>query len=80
MSPGGETPVVKRFKYLFITIPKIAYSFDILSYFIITELKRLYRRFGHSSVDKLYRLLKKVSEVDVDIKALKYIKKFYYSY
>ena len=80
MSPGGETPVIKRFKYPFITIPEIAYSFGILSYFTTTELKRLYRRFGYSSVDRLYRLLKKVSEVDVDIKALKHIKEFYYSY
>ena len=80
MSPGNETPVIKRFKYPFITIPEIAYSFDILNYFITTELKRLHRRFGHPSVDKLYRLFKKVSEVDVDIKALKYIKEFYYSY
>ena len=80
MSFGGETPVIKRFKHPFITIFKIAYFFGILNYFIITELKRLYRRFGHPSVDKLYRLLKKVSEVDVDIKALKYIKEFYYSY
>ena len=80
VSPGGETPVIKRFKYPFITIFKIAYSFNIFNYFIITELKRLHRRFKHPSVDKLYKLLKKVSEVDVDIKALKYIKKFYYNY
>ena len=80
MSPGGETPVVKRFGHPFITIPEIAHFFGILNYFTITELKRLYRRFGHPSVDKLYRLLKKVSEVDVDIKALKYIKEFYYNY
>ena len=80
MSFKGETLVIKRFKYFFITILKIAYSFSVLSYFIITELKRLYRRFGHPSVDRLYKLLKKVSEVDVDIKALKYIKEFYYSY
>ena len=80
MSFKGETPVVKRFEYPFITIPEIAYSFGILSYFTTIELKRLYRRFKYPSVDKLHRLLKKVSEVDVDIKALKYIKEFYYSY
>ena len=80
MSLGGETPVVKRFGYPFITIPEIAYFFNILNYFIITELKRLYRCFKYPSVDRLYRLFKKVSEVDVDIKALKYIKEFYYSY
>ena len=72
----GKTPVVKRFEHPFITIPEIVHSFGILNYFTITELKRLYRRFEHPSVDKLYKLLKKVSEVDVDIKALKYIKKF----
>ena len=80
MSPGNETPVVKRFGYLFITIFEIAYSFSILNYFTTIKLKRLYRRFGYPSVDKLYRLLNKVGEVDVDIKALKYIKEFYYSY
>ena len=80
MSLKGETPVVKRFEYPFIIIPEIAYFFNTLSYFTTTELKRLYRRFGYPSVDKLYRLLKKVGEVDVDIKALKYIKEFYYSY
>ena len=80
MSLKGETPVVKRFKHPFITIFKIAYSFSVFNYFTITELKRLYRRFKHPSVDKLYKLLKKVGEVDVDIKALKYIKEFYYSY
>ena len=80
MSPKGETPVVKRFEHPFITILKIAHSFGILSYFTTTELKRLHRRFGHPSVDRLYKLLKKVSEVDVDIKALKHIKEFYHSY
>ena len=80
MSLKGETPVVKRFGHPFITILEIAHSFGILNHFIITELKRLYRRFKHPSVDKLYKLLKKASEVDVDIKALKYIKEFYYSY
>ena len=80
MSFKGETPVVKRFKHPFITILKIAYSFGILNYFTTTELKRLHRRFGYPSVDRLYKLLKKVSEVDVDIKALKHIKEFYYSY
>ena len=80
MSLKGETLVIKRFKYPFITILKITYSFNILNYFIITELKRLYRRFKYPLIDKLYKLLKKVSEVDVDIKALKYIKKFYYNY
>ena len=80
MSSGGETPVIKRFKHPFITILKIAYSFSILNYFTTTELKRLHRRFKHPSVDKLYKLFKKVSEVDVDIKALKYIKEFYYNY
>ena len=80
MSFKGETPVVKRFRYPFITIPEIAYSFGVLSYFITIKLKRLHRRFKYPSVDKLYKLLKKVNEVDVDIKALKHIKKFYYSY
>ena len=80
MSPGGETPVVKRFEHPFITILEIAYSFNILSYFTTTELKRLHRRFEYSLVNKLYKLLKKVNEVDIDIKALKYIKKFYYNY
>ena len=80
MSLKGETPVIKRFGHFFIIIPEIAYFFGILSYFTTTELKRLQRRFGHPSVDKLYKLLKKVSEVDVDIKALKHIKEFYYSY
>ena len=80
MSFRGETPVVKRFGYPFMTILEIAHSFGVLSYFITTELKRLHSRFKHPSVDKLYRLLKKVGEVDVDIKALEYIKEFYYSY
>ena len=80
MSSEGETPVIKRFKYPFITIPEIAYSFDILNYFITIKLKRLYRRFEYPSVDKLYKLFKKVNEIDVDIKALKYIKEFYYNY
>ena len=80
MSLKDETPVIKRFEYPFITILKIAHSFGVFNYFTITELKRLHRRFKHLLVDKLYRLLKKVSEVDVDIKALKYIKEFYYSY
>ena len=80
MSLGGETPVVKRFGHFFITILKIAYSFSIFNYFITIKLKRLYRRFTYPSVDKLYKLFKKVGEVDVDIKALKYIKEFYYNY
>ena len=80
MSLKGETPVVKRFGHPFITIPEIAYFFGILNYFITTELKRLHRRFKYPSVDRLYKLLKKVSEVDVNIKALKYIKEFYYNY
>ena len=76
----SETPVIKRFKHPFITIPEITYFFNILNYFTTIKLKRLYRRFEYSLIDKLYKLLKEVSEVDVDIKALKYIKEFYYNY
>ena len=80
MSFKGETPVIKRFEHFFITILEIAYSFSIFNYFTTIKLKRLHRRFKYPSVDKLYKLLKKVSEVDVDIKTLKYIKEFYYNY
>ena len=80
MSLKGETLVIKRFEYPFITIPEIAYSFGALNYFTITELKRLHRRFEYPLIDKLYKLLRKAGEVDVDIKALKHIKEFYYNY
>jgi len=40
------------------------------------EIHRLYRRFGHPSAEKLYRVLKRSGHNDVDKKAVDYLTKY----
>jgi len=41
------------------------------------EIHRLYRRFGHPSAEKLYRVLERSRHDDVNRKAVDYLTKYY---
>jgi hypothetical protein len=43
-----------------------------------TEMQRVHRRFGHPSVNRLYKLLKHIDHNDVNYKALTEIEKVYH--
>jgi hypothetical protein len=81
VTPSGPVLVVRRFGHLFLLWEQslrtyIYQSFDRNPCFLTTtELRRLYRRFGYLSADRLYRLLEKADH-DVDIQAVERLTKF----
>jgi hypothetical protein len=82
--PGMATPIVRRFGHPFLiweytnkhTVEShLIQSFDDNPCFLTeTELRRLHRRFGHPSTDKLHRVLEQ-SGHEVDVEALKHLRK-----
>ncbi|KAE8549770.1 hypothetical protein EYB25_008294 [Talaromyces marneffei] len=79
--PGMTTPISRRFGHPFLIWDHslksyLTESFDTDTCFLTeTELRRLHRRFGHPSVEKLRKLLVRAGH-DVDTEALKHIRKF----
>ncbi|KAL3702992.1 hypothetical protein TMatcc_010179 [Talaromyces marneffei ATCC 18224] len=79
-SPGMTTPVSRRFGHPFLIWDHalqsyLTESFDAETCFLTeTELRRLHRRFGHPSVEKLRRMLERAGH-NVDSEALKHIRK-----
>uniref|UniRef100_A0A093UYI9 Transposon Ty1-NL2 Gag-Pol polyprotein n=1 Tax=Talaromyces marneffei PM1 TaxID=1077442 RepID=A0A093UYI9_TALMA len=77
-SPGMTTPVSRRFGHPFLIWDHalqsyLTESFDAETCFLTeTELRRLHRRFGHPSVEKLRRMLERAGH-NVDSEALKHI-------
>jgi hypothetical protein len=79
-SRGMTTPVSRRFGHPFLVWDHalqsyLTESFDAETCFLTeTELRRLHRRFGHQSVEKLRKMLERAGH-DVDTEALKHIQK-----
>ena len=74
-TPNGDIPVVHRFGHSFLLWDTLLQHFLTDSfdsnpcYLTSVELQRLHRRFGHSSVDRLYTVLNRAGH-EVDKKAL----------
>lgn len=75
-----STPVIQRFGHPFLVWDQ-TYSYYLLEtlndnpcFLTETELRRLHRRFGHPSTEKLYRVLERAGH-DIEREALKHINK-----
>ena len=74
--------ITRRFSHPFLlwkaALPAyIQQSFDQNPCFLTdTEIRRLHRRFGHPSAEKLYRVLERSGHDDVDKKAIDYLTKY----
>src|SRR6266568_8258316 len=70
--PTKSVPIIRRFGHPFLLWEKslqsfITHSFDQNPcYLTTTELRRLHRRFGHPSADKLHKVLERSGHDDVD--------------
>ena len=83
VGPSGTTvPVVRRFGHPFMVWDQslyayVAQSFDFNPCFLTTvELRRLHRRFGHPSADRLRRILERSGHDDVDTQALQRLTRY----
>jgi hypothetical protein len=82
VAPSRTVPVVRRFGHPFILWDQALQSYISQSfesnpcYLTTTELRRLHRRFGHPSADRLYRVLERSGHDDIDKKALHRLNKF----
>ena len=78
ITPRDAVPVVRRYGHPFLLWGKFlstyfTESFNLNLYYLTNvELKRLYRRFGHPSVERLARILDR-SGHEVNSKTLKYL-------
>jgi hypothetical protein len=60
-----------------LTCPETTCSFDYnLCYLTNTEIRRLHRRFGHPSAEKLHRVLKRSGHDDVDRQVINHLTKY----
>ena len=76
-APDGELRIIRRFGHPFLTwdVSPTNQSEDIFDCFLTeTELRRLHRRFGHPSVERLQRVLERAGH-DVDNAILKQLTK-----
>ena len=77
-----KTPVVRRFGHPFLlwNIALQHYILDIStpisSFLTDTELRRLHRRFGHPSANRLRTLLQKAGHEDIEDTAIEYLTKY----
>ena len=82
ISPALTLPITRRFGHPFLVWGEalrtyVQESFDYNPcYLTSTEIHRLYRRFGHPSAEKLYRVLKRSRHDDVDKKAIDHLTKY----
>ena len=82
ISPVLTLLITRRFGYPFLVWSKalrtyVQESFDYNPYYLTsTEIHRLYRRFGHPSAEKLYRVLERSRHDDVDKKAIDHLTKY----
>ena len=76
VAPVKTVLVTRRFGHPFILQDQALYLYIYKSfkhnlyYLTTTKLQRLYRRFGHPSVDRLYKVLERSRYDDIDKKAL----------
>lgn len=81
VTPSKSVPVYRQFGHPFILWDDSLQSFITLSFdqnpcfLTSTELRRLHRRFGHPSVDRLHKVLER-SGHDIDKRAIKQLTKF----
>jgi hypothetical protein len=81
ITPNGSIPAMRRFGYSFLLWNTFLYSYitDLFDtnpcYLTDTELRRLYRRFGHPSVTRLQTVLERAG-YEVDKEVLEYFTKF----
>ena len=61
---GIHVPVLRRYGHAFITIAELPRVGD-MGFFTKSELRRLHRRFGHPSVERLHRLFRSAGHDDV---------------
>ena len=79
-------PIVRRFGHPFLIQGEalqtyVQESFDYNPYYLTnTEIHRLYRRFGHPSAEKLYKVLKRSGHDDVDKRAIDHLTKYCFFY
>ena len=77
----GEVPVVRQFGHLFLLWDKFLHSFLQQSlqqnecFLTETEIRRLHKRFGHPSVQRLQRVLERAGH-DIDSDVLQHLTKF----
>jgi hypothetical protein len=82
ITPSAKLPITRRFGHPFLlwrdTLQAyIQQSFDYNPCFLTdTEIRRLHRRFGHPSAEKLYRVLEHSGHNDVDRKAIDHLTKY----
>src|SRR6266516_285391 len=82
IAPTKSVPVFRRFGHPFLLWEEslqsfIAHSFDQNPcYLTTTELRRLHRRFGHPSVDRLYKVLERSGHDDIDKQAIDHLTKY----
>jgi hypothetical protein len=76
VTPIGTVPVVRRFGHAFLLFDSalrsyLVESFDLQPcYLTEIELRRLHRRFGHPSVDRLEKLLDRTGQKDDNTRAV----------
>ena len=82
VTPKGKFPVFRRFGHAFLLWGKflkfsISSSFNTNPCFLNEiEIRRLHRRFGHPSAQRLYSVLKQSGHNDVSRKYIDYLTKF----
>jgi hypothetical protein len=83
ITPRSEVPVVRRFGHPFLLWNTSLYTYLTESfeqnpcYLTDVELKRLHRRFGHPSVERLVRILERLGH-DIDSKTLDHLIRYYH--
>lgn len=82
MLPNDTVPIIRRFGHPFMVwnealVSYVTESLDMNPCFLTTtELKRLHRRFGHPSANRLYDVLERSGHDDIDRKALQRLTRF----
>jgi hypothetical protein len=82
IGPALTLPITRRFGHPFLVWGEalrtyVQESFDYNPcYLTSTEIHRLYRRFGHPSAEKLYRVLERSGHDDVDKRAIDHLTKY----
>jgi hypothetical protein len=82
VTPTGSFSVIRRFGHPFLCWEEslqllISDSLEWNSCLLSkTELRRLHRRFGHPSAERLYRVLERSGHEDIEKQTLNYLTKF----
>ena len=82
VTPTKSVPVVRRFGHPFLLWEESLQSFIVHSfdqnpcYLTNTELRRLHRRFGHPSADRLHRVLERSSYNNINKQTIDYLTRY----